>query len=355
MRLALQALFGHDKDLTGGERTRIENELRKNARSVEFFRKIRQTTSTPLRKAPEVFADESFPDPNIVAEYLDCQLDSSEISEEYERVCDESPEILAEVADCYDILNNRLPQPPVVPQNCRQQLYYVAWEEEPPTVSVKETKKTAGDSDKNAGRSARSPYEEPVIDVKPDPSVRVNARVDKRRGDASRNEVQVKIKSRGARFGRLGAGVKCALLFVIVAGGINGYAKWRSKEKSQTFNASAGVVQNETTKEEDSFRPFEETTSSGFITPDAADPSSFDGAGEYVDVENGVGSDSSSEPPMLSMKPTDSFPANSSNDGSFVGGSRNERRGLGSSHDGRRERIEIPDDNNDVFSKTMRY
>ena len=192
MRLALQALFGHDKDLTGGERTRIENELRKNARSVEFFRKIRQTTSTPLRKAPEVFADESFPDPNIVAEYLDCQLDSSEISEEYERVCDESPEILAEVADCYDILNNRLPQPPVVPQNCRQQLYYVAWEEEPPTVSVKETKKTAGDSDKNAGRSARSPYEEPVIDVKPDPSVRVNARADKRRGDAG---TRFKLKS----------------------------------------------------------------------------------------------------------------------------------------------------------------
>ena len=355
MRLALQALFCHDQNLSSGERARIENELRNNSRSVEFFRKIRQTTSAPLRKAPEVFADESFPDPNIVAEYLDCQLESQEISEEYERVCAESPEILAEVADCCDILNNRLPQPTTAPQECRRQLYYVAWEEEPPYVSTRESEKAPVVEVKNARRSTRTSSEEPVIDVKIDPVGQSKERVDKRGYDARRNEVQVKIKSKGSRLGKLASGIKSVLILLIVVGGINGYAKWRNLEKSQTFDSSMGVVQNGTAQDTFSDQSDEETSSSGFITTSEEDPSFFDADDAFVDSGNEFDLDGSSEPPMLTMTPEEPVPTVPQNVDSPSIGDGNGRRGLGTSRDGRRERIEIPDVNNDVFSRTTRY
>ncbi|MBQ9812935.1 MAG: hypothetical protein IJM54_06440 [Thermoguttaceae bacterium] len=132
MRLALQALFGARDDSTEESRKRcerIKRELRGSQRSKLFMKKLDEAVSDPDLKAPEIFADESFPDANIVAEYLDCQSESDEIREEYERVCLESPEILAEVGSCYDVLTNRLGRPIDAPKNCRRRLYYVAWEE----------------------------------------------------------------------------------------------------------------------------------------------------------------------------------------------------------------------------------
>ena len=350
MRLALQALFCHDRNLTSGERARIENELRNNSRSFEFFRKIRQTTSAPLKKAPEVFADESFPDPNIVAEYLDCQLDSTEISEEYERVCGESPEILAEVADCCDILNNRLPQPATVPQNCRRQLYYVAWEEEPPYASSNNSKKASRAED--ACRPTQTSSEKSAIDVEVEPVEQSRPRVDRGNYESKQSEVQVKIKSKRLRLRRLVSGVKSVLIFVIVAGGINGYAKWRNMERSQTFDSSVGVVQDGTTLDSIVDPIDEETSSSGFITTSDEDSAFFGSEDEFTDSGSGFGLDGVSEPPMLSMTPEESVPQNA--DPSPVGG-KNGRRGLGTSRDGRREGIEIPDVNNDVFSRPARY
>ena len=358
MRLALQALFCHDPNLSGGERARIENELRNNARSVEFFRKIRQTISAPLRKAPEVFADESFPDPNIVAEYLDCQLESQEISEEYERVCAESPEILAEVADCYDLLNNRLPTPTTPPKNCRQHLYYVAWEEEPPHASTKETKKSPSSAREGACYTTSAAFEEPadeepVIDVKVEPSARTN----QWRDDPKRNEVRVKIKSKGSRFGRFLSTVKCVLVLIVVAGGINGYAKWRNLEKSQTFNAAGGVAQNDAVDGNRLEQPDRETSSSSFMpTEEDEFPAPFDGEDQYVDTDDGLGANDQSYPPMVTLRPDEpaiSQPIN--DDGASAQGGNNERRGLGTANGGLRERIEIPDVNNDVFSGTKRY
>ena len=355
MRLALQALFCHDRNLTSGERERIENELRNNSRSVEFLRKIRQTTSAPLRKAPEVFADESFPDPNVVAEYLDCQLESTEISEEYERVCAESPEILAEVADCYDILNNRLPQPAVAPQNCRRQLYYVAWEEEPPYVSSNESQNLRDASDKSPYCSTRTDSGEPVIDVKIDPIGQPSPKVDKRNCDSRRSEVQVKNNSKGLRLRRLTSGVKSVLILLIVVGGINGYAKWRNFEKSQTFDSSIGVAQDGASPNGIPDQTREETSSSGFITTSEEDSPLFDDEVEIVDSGSEYDLDGVSEPPMLTMKPDDPVPTAPQNaDPPGIGG-KSGRRGLGSSNDGRREGIEIPDVNNDVFSRPMRY
>ena len=125
MRLALQALFGARDDSTEESRKRcerIKRELRGNQRSKLFMKKLDEAVSDPDLKAPEIFADESFPDANIVAEYLDCQSESDEIREEYERVCLESPEILAEVGSCYDVLTNRLGRPIDAPKNCRRRL-----------------------------------------------------------------------------------------------------------------------------------------------------------------------------------------------------------------------------------------
>ena len=137
MRLALQALFDPVDDGTeeGKRRAeRIEREARVNERCGVFMRKLRDAVTDSSLKAPPIFAEESFPDANIVAEYLDCQSESDSVREEYERVCYESPEILAEVGCCYDILTNRLNREVEAPKNCRRRLYYVAWEEEPPSA-----------------------------------------------------------------------------------------------------------------------------------------------------------------------------------------------------------------------------
>lgn len=133
MRLALQALFGsHDNQTEEGRKRfeRIERELRNNERSSNFLRRLNRVVADPRLKAPEIFADESFPDANIVAEYLDCQSESEEICAEYERVCIEEPEILAEVGCCYDMLMNRFDKQLDTPKIYKRRLYYIIWEEE---------------------------------------------------------------------------------------------------------------------------------------------------------------------------------------------------------------------------------
>ncbi len=133
MRLALQALFSSARDLSEDgvrQRAKIENELRNNPRSAEFYRKLELSVSDPRLKAPEIFGAESFPDSNIVAEYLDASLESLDLCDEYEKLCLERPEALAEAGDCYDILNNRLCHAAKAPKNCRRRLYHIAWEEE---------------------------------------------------------------------------------------------------------------------------------------------------------------------------------------------------------------------------------
>lgn len=132
MRLALRVLFGAinnqiNEGYTHSEQ--IERQIKNNDRSGVFLRKLREVVGNPKLKAPEIFADESFPDANIVAEYLDGQSKSKGVFIEYERACIESPEMLAEVGCCYDILMNRLVEPIIAPKNCKRKLYYISWEE----------------------------------------------------------------------------------------------------------------------------------------------------------------------------------------------------------------------------------
>ena len=130
MRLALQALFlAPEADEEGAaRRALLERRLRADERSAGFFRRLRAVVDDASLQAPEIFAEESFPDANVVAEYLDSQS-TSEVARAYEDVCWDSPEALAEVGRCYDILNNDALNCVVAPKNCRRRLYYIAWEE----------------------------------------------------------------------------------------------------------------------------------------------------------------------------------------------------------------------------------
>ncbi|MBQ5790477.1 MAG: hypothetical protein IIW01_09320 [Thermoguttaceae bacterium] len=130
MRLALQTLFSAtEADEDGAaRRSLLERRARLNERTGDFLRRLRDVVDDPALQAPEVFAEESFPDANVVAEYLDGQA-PFELARAYEDVCWDSPEALAEAGRCYDILNNDALNCVVAPKNCRRRLYYIAWED----------------------------------------------------------------------------------------------------------------------------------------------------------------------------------------------------------------------------------
>lgn len=75
--------------------------------------------------APEVFADESYPDVNIVAEYIEGRLDDSKLAEQYEGICLQSDQLLAELSICYKLAVGSNEIPILVPRNCRHRLYYL--------------------------------------------------------------------------------------------------------------------------------------------------------------------------------------------------------------------------------------
>ncbi len=144
MRLALQALFSAIEANEEGtaRRALLERRLRASERSAGFFRRLRDVVDDETLQAPEVFAEESFPDANVVAEYLDAQT-SPELASDYEEACWNSPEMLAEIGRCYDILNSGALSSVVAPKNCRRRLYYIAWEENTVDVSAEERRSNA--------------------------------------------------------------------------------------------------------------------------------------------------------------------------------------------------------------------
>ncbi|MGI6401671.1 MAG: hypothetical protein ACOX0A_06115 [Thermoguttaceae bacterium] len=341
MRQALRAFFCNNQTSDGDpqERARIENELRNDARCAEFFRKISQTESVPLQKAPEVFADESFPDPNIVAEYLDCQLNSPEICDEYERVCCESPEILAEVADCYDVLNNRLPTPASAPKNCRRRLYYVAWEEELPRSSKKSCNKKSSAPKERLAENAYAPRaRNDAIDVE---ATCVRSSRPPRRKSEKQSEAQLKIALPQDRKKWWSWSVRGCLAFFIVAGGINSFAKWRSLESSQTFVAKPHIAAEDTHAVEESgdvaAAPSDYLTVSEEFHSTGLEPGSYDA----------LTSQGSAKVASLSPEP--------GVDDAYELGAAEERVGLDPSGVGRREGLRFPETNNDVFSGMQRF
>lgn len=353
MRLALQTLFCNQSSsgVDSNERARFETDARKSQVSSKFLNKIRQVISSPLTSAPEVFADESFPDANIVAEYIDCQLDSSEIANEYERVCSENPVILAEVADCYDVLNNYLPRPTTAPKNCRRRLYYIAWEEElPPSDSA--TKKRDSKQSESLPKSFTGVEDAKIVDATlcRDKETAPCARLDSVRRDRSlKSGVQSGIKEQNIWRKRFRLGFKGCLTFLIVVGGFNMITKLRESRETQTFEIRPSVAQTESSSREtridepslptddpDSITVNEELASNG------SDLDAFEISSERDPVKV------ASLSPELSEAKV-SVSGYEPSGGDVAGG------GLGSALERNNGNLEIPDANYDAFSGLKPY
>lgn len=384
MRLALQALFSaHDVNTEEGwkRRERIERNLRNNERSRRFLKKLNDVVFDPCLRAPEIFAEESFPDVNIVAEYLDCQSESEEVCEEYERVCFENPEILAEVGCCYDVLKNRLGRPINSLKNCRRRLYYVAWEED-----------------------ARTKLEQALEDVENGQSITIESSTSKKvpvqkieqklaktesgkSADTYESDVQRIMRterSLGRRAARLAG--RTILAASLLFGAFYGVSQWAGESGSESFDIAGNQEQRDETLGETgelaATTGSTEIANGGFPAADQNDDdllvaSDFitdetgsyaeDNLNNYDDVLYMANQYEVVEVGRASAKriSNDRYvqeeQAPSEDGGGLYANSgvarppRARRGGLGAPDMERSKAIVIPDQNNDVFSKTMRF
>ncbi len=367
MRLALQALFGACDDDTeeGRKRSeRIERDLRGNGRSRLYLKKLNEAISDPGLKAPEIFAKESFPDANVVAEYLDCQSESDEVLKEYERVCLESPEILAEIGCCYDVLTNRLGRPTNAPKNCKRRLYHVAWEE-----SVDEKYESLPDcaEDKQGDLSGvERRVDVNVVAENPDYST-------------SPRESDVQEGSRSARkptrrtVRLLGRFVFAAVLFFGIVRGVSYLLNVRGSQTveltdiRERTNQTATGVEDKSFVAQETLRETESKVFSDFITEDSDSYSDAYILGEKYD--DSVYADGASEKDSFSAPSTkrrsDGFEAQPTSAldeseyalyaSSAVSRTRRAKRGLAAPDMKLNEGIVIPERNNDVFAKATRF
>lgn len=370
MRLALQALFAATEANEEGaaRRALLERRLRANERSAGFFRRLRGVVDDESLSAPEVFAEESFPDANVVGEYLDAQT-TPEVARAYEDACWDSPEMLAEIGRCCDILNNEALNNVVAPKNCRRRLYYIAWEEgvandaptendsivtnfTPPTPpeeaneaspsEVAQSEKTFQEEnrERNATKTKRRKEKKSLKSTKPAKTVRA---------------ALAEERSWGRRAKR--AAVRLAFATSFLA---SGYCAWQmlgDANRSETFQIKTAtqelVVANNAAEpnvsEETSLRPT--TISSSNLGEILTSPSE-----EIVLNENDALADLSSplaegmEPLKLAALPklTNEAEATVSEPSTNVEGRT--RVGLGGEeHWNRRPPLEIPSRNNDVF------
>lgn len=97
----------------------------------EVAQRIKMVKKMTRMTAPEVFAEESFPDVNIVSEYIDRQLDEPQLARDYEDACLSDSMLLAELVDCAQWADSLTgPIELTVPDHCRHRLYYAQDNEE---------------------------------------------------------------------------------------------------------------------------------------------------------------------------------------------------------------------------------
>ncbi len=366
MRLALQALFlAPEADEDGAaRRALLERRLRASERSAGFFRRLRGVVDDDSLRAPEIFAEESFPDANVVAEYLDSQT-SAEIARDYEDVCWDSPEALAEIGRCYDILNNDALNCVVVPKNCRRRLYYIAWEENNVNLAPKGesasvlTGLTPDDSSREADEQKSDGERVPT---------KTRKRREKKPEKTSKSSetVGTTLAAERSLWRRVKRWTARTTLALGLGGAICcGWQTLNDDKRSETFQLAtpqtelvdANIAAETSNDEEGPLRP---TVVSGGES-DELSAASLPDASISV-AENDAFNDYSvlnpeTEPPKVAVLPDTS---------SELGGGRTplteaanaEGSGFGLSGDepwARRPSIEIPAQNNDVFSKTKRY
>lgn len=370
MRLALRALFGAaDSDEEGAaRRALLERKLRENERSAEFFRRLRAAVADVSLKAPEVFAEESFPDANVVAEYLDGQA-SPELAREYEDACWDLPEMLAEVGRCYDALNGALDVEPVVSKNCRRRLYYLAWEDVVEAASAEKTATTNDSLDEKQNEtnvlavSVEKKEKKREKIVPPSKSER-EARRRQKTEKTAKTEKTVRSalaaeRSLGRRVRRFGA------RFAVAAGLLGvGYCGWRTfddPERSETFPIQAAVERAPVPSESavDELRPLRPTTISSATAEELSSISPDEAArltqNDPIFVANAA-NEAGEEPPKLASLPiTEEIGERNGGKANLTRFSDGTRSGLGGEPWERRPTLEIPAQNNDVFSKPRIY
>jgi hypothetical protein len=317
-------------------------------------------------QAPEIFAEESFPDANVVAEYLDGQA-SLEVARAYEDVCGESPEALAEVGRCYDILNNDALNCVVVPKNCRRRLYYIAWEEDDVNVAA-EGKSAPILTDFTSSEASETNEDAQNVENIGDAFSKAKKKGPKKSRKSAKNAASIGStlaaeRSWGRRAKRLTSRLILALSLLGAA-----YCGWRTlndDQRSETFQieTSAPELAASNTADEQALNeetPLCPTTISSLELDEilASSP------GEPTfDAENVAGDGNASwpnaktEPYKTAALPNEpSERENVGNNFEEAASSERKRVGLGGDKPWeRRPSIEIPAQNNDVFTKTKLY
>ncbi|MDO5581179.1 MAG: hypothetical protein Q4G69_08585 [Planctomycetia bacterium] len=185
--------------------TEIPNEIPKGSRFGNFendrlrlLQRLHDLNKIKTMAAPEIFAEESFPDANIVAEYLENRLDDSDLAAEYEKICSESDMLLAELTSSF-LLHKKLGKISVsVPRHCRHRLYYLACSDRKEAGSRESKSRQVGNFEDNAERSNRndrtqtlfSPSQvEDIPDSDPN-TIRVKSSIEKKKSVSAKKSHQ---------------------------------------------------------------------------------------------------------------------------------------------------------------------
>src|SRR5438477_23374 len=123
MRLTLRTLLAYlDDTLEPTEIKQIGQKVAESDAAQELIARIKQVTRKRRLTTPPLTGPGAKFDPNLIAEYLDNELDGEQVAE-IEKVCLESDVHLAEIAACHQILTLVLGEPALVPPTARERMY----------------------------------------------------------------------------------------------------------------------------------------------------------------------------------------------------------------------------------------
>jgi hypothetical protein len=123
MRLTLRTLLAYlDDTLDPGEIKPIGQKVAESDAAQELIARIKQITRQRRLTTPPLTGPGAKFDANAVAEYLDNELPSEQVSE-LEKTCLESDVHLAEIATCHQILTLVLGEPALVPPTAKERMY----------------------------------------------------------------------------------------------------------------------------------------------------------------------------------------------------------------------------------------